>query len=194
MTLLGKSTLEDRIPHKLGRWSYETTSGLVLPPSDQLKEGIYNELLTRVYSAPDNSRVMLLIAYCRSQQGQLLVHRPEICYPASGFSIRSNVAHDIPLLDGAMVPAQFLVAESPARVEQLIYWTRVGTYFPQHWSDQRLALMKSRLEGVIPDGILVRISTLASDDASAARLLESFAEQMITSVDRKMRDVLIGTR
>ena len=190
--LLGKTKLESLMPNRIGRWTYETSSGLVLPPRDQLSERIYDELVTRVYTAPDGTGVMLLIAYSGSQDGMLQVHRPEVCYPASGYQLTETREHDIPISPKFTLPTRFIVAEGFSRTEQLIYWTRIGPSFPTGWLGQRGAVIEQNMQGKIPDGVLVRISTIADNNGAAAAVLDSFAKELIVSVPDKARQALVG--
>jgi EpsI family protein len=187
---LGSSRLEDLVPKVFAGWNFEATSGLVLPPQDQLRDKIYSQLLTRVYSRADGAGVMLLIAYSGSQDGAIQVHRPEVCYPASGYDLTRVDQHSVSLTGVLRVPGRFIVAETGLRREQLIYWTRLGNRFPTRWSEQRLAVFEENLDGVIPDGVLVRISTLVQDDAQ--QLLDGFAEDLYRSVGTRMKNVLAG--
>ena len=47
---LGKNKLDKVLPEKLGKWTFVSTSGLVVPPEDQLARALYSQLLTRVYA------------------------------------------------------------------------------------------------------------------------------------------------
>lgn len=187
---LGSSNLEDLVPKAFAGWRFEAASGLVLPPQDQLRDKIYSQLLTRVYAREDGASVMLLIAYSGSQDGAIQVHRPEVCYPASGYDLTRIDQHTVPLTGALRVPGQFIVAETGLRREQLIYWTRMGDRFPTRWSEQRLAVLEQNLDGVIPDGVLVRISTLIEGDAQP--LLDRFAGDLYRSVGTRMKNVLAG--
>lgn len=189
--LIGEGKLENLVPKTIGRWQFQTTSGLVLPPSDQLSDRIYSQLLTRAYSAPDGSTVMLLIAYSGAQDGVLQVHRPEICYPASGYSLVRNVRHDLRLSDRIDIATRFMVAERDLRREQLMYWTRLGSYFPAAWADQRMAVIRENLAGIIPDGVLMRFSSVGDEDASA--MLDEFATELYRAVGPVMKQVMAGT-
>jgi EpsI family protein len=189
--LIGTGKLEDLVPKTIGRWQFQTTSGLVLPPSDQLQDRIYSQLLTRAYSAPDGSTVMLLIAYSGAQDGVIQVHRPEICYPASGYRLMQNRGHDLQLAEGIDIGTRFIVAERDLRREQLMYWTRLGSYFPVAWADQRMAVIRENLAGIIPDGVLVRFSSVG--DADAGAMLDAFATELYRSVGPVMKQVLAGT-
>lgn len=189
--LIGKGKLEDLVPKTIGPWQFQTTSGLVLPPSDQLSDRIYSQLLTRQYSAPDGSSVMLLIAYSGAQDGVIQVHRPEICYPASGYRLVQNRGHDLRLTDKIDIGTRFIVAERDLRREQLMYWTRLGSYFPVAWADQRMAVIRENLAGIIPDGVLMRFSSIGDTDARA--MLDSFATELYRSVGPVMKQVMAGT-
>ena len=187
---LGSAKLEELVPAKLGRWNFETSSGLVLPPADQLRDKVYQQLLTRVYTREDGAAVMLLIAYGGSQDGMIQIHRPEVCYPASGFRLTRVEDQRTPLSSRLHIPTRYIVAESGLRSEQLIYWTRLGQSFPLSWSEQKLAVIRENLEGMIPDGVLVRISTVGPDDARAR--LDGFAADLFQSVGSHMKAILVG--
>lgn len=190
--LLGKTKLDALMPNRIGRWTYQTKSGLVLPPRDQLSERIYDDLTTRVYTAPDGTGVMLLIAYSGQQDGMLQVHRPEVCYPASGYRLAETREHPITLASGFALPSRFIVAEGLSRIEQLIYWTRIGPSFPTSWLDQRQAVIRENMKGIIPDGVLVRLSTIAPDDATALAILDDFTRELVRAVPARARQALIG--
>lgn len=187
--LLGSGKLEDLVPKQIGGWQSNTASGLVLPPADQLRDTIYSQLLTRAYVRDGQPPVMLLIAYSGSQDGTIQVHRPEVCYPASGYRLTQIEEHSVPLAPGLAVPARAILAETDVRREQLIYWTRLGSHFPRRWSEQRTAVIAENFAGVVPDGVLVRLS---SPGVSVTALLDGFARDLYRSVGPHMREVLLG--
>lgn len=189
--LLGNAKLETLVPETFGAWKYQAASGLVLPPADQLRDKIYSQMVTRAYSRPDGASVMLLIAYSGSQDGTIQVHRPEVCYPASGYKLTTIEPHDVPVASGIAVPSRYIVAEADLRREQLIYWTRVGDYFPTKWSEQRRAVVAENFAGVIPDGVLVRFSTTGGGDERA--LLDGFARDLYGAIGARLRQVLVGS-
>jgi len=171
---------------------FDNSSGLVLPPADQMQDQLYAQILTRSYTHEDGSAVMLLIAYNGSQDGTLQVHRPEVCYPASGFRLTRIDDRVTPVARNIDIPSRYIVAETELRSEQLIYWTRLGNQFPRKWSEQKLAVVEENLEGIIPDGVLVRMSTLAQGDGRP--MLDRFAEALYRSVGPRMQNVLVGRR
>jgi len=187
---MGSAKLEDMVPTHFAGWDYVTTSRLVLPPRDQLQSSIYNQLLTRVYSRGDGQSIMLLLAYGGSQDGVVQIHRPEICYPASGFNLSAIEDHIARLAPNVFIPSRFIVADSPSRKEQMVYWTRLGTAFPRRWSEQRLAVFEQNMAGIIPDGMLVRIST--SDPVASPAILDKFAADLYGSAGGLLRRLLVG--
>ena len=192
LMLIGKDELDKIIPLKVDNWTYETTSGLVLPPPDQLARLLYDQQVTRSYSAPDQLPVMLLLAYGSSQGGMLQIHRPEICYPASGFHLTETRVTSIPLPGGHAIASRSFSASSDTRVEQVLYWTRIGDMLPTSWSGQRVAVVRANLAGLIPDGLLVRLSTVSADPAQAQATLKRFAAAMLSEMPVPARKMLIG--
>lgn len=188
--LLGSAKLENLVPRRIGGWQFNTASGLVLPPADQLRDSIYSQLLTRTYVREGQAPVMLLIAYSGAQDGTIQIHRPEVCYPASGYRLTRVNQHSVPLAPGLSVPSREIVAETDVRREQLIYWTRLGSHFPTRWSEQRLAVTAENFAGIIPDGVLVRLSS--TGNGNQVPLLDDFARDLFRSVGPHMRRVLLG--
>ena len=179
-------------PTRIGPWTYLTASGLILPPEDQLSRTLYEQLLTRTYADGDADPVMMVLAYSSIQEGRLQVHRPEVCYPASGFAILDNEPSTIPIDDQFTLPARFLIADRGARREFILYWTRVGPDVPTRWFDQRLMMAKANLKGYIPDGMLARVSVVGNDRDAAMKTLQDFVRTLVGSVDRQARTLLIG--
>jgi EpsI family protein len=187
-----KEALDRLVPAQIGGWVYRDSSGLVLPPPDALSDSLYSGLVTRTYVSPERLPMMLLVAYSNVQDGMLQVHRPEFCYPASGYRLSPTRVEHVPNGVGGGISANVFSADGISRTEQILYWTRIGNLFPSSWLDQRLAVVRANLDGVIPDGILVRISTLAPDMDAAQADLAAFAAQLVKSASPAARQLLIG--
>lgn len=183
--------LESLIPTQIGQWGFETRSGLVLPPDDPLSKSLYSDVLTRVYVSENRPPVMLLIAYSNTQNGMLQVHRPEVCYPAGGYTLSETQTKTLDVTPEIHIPARFFSAESASRTEQVMYWTRIGNESPTSWIDQRAAVVRANLKRVIPDGILVRTSTVLADYASAEPVLKEFVSAMVRQLPPLGRKLLI---
>ena len=189
--LLGKRRLEDVIPRQIGPWSFYSKSGLVIPPQDQLSDQLYAQLLTRVYTSPDAPPIMFLVAQGGGQTGVLQVHRPEVCYPAGGFVLTDKTEHEVDLARRRLNTVAFTAA-ADSRVEQLMYWTRVGRELPASWAEQRWAVAEANLKGQIPDAVLVRISTVSGDRREAMAAMDAFTRHLLDSVSPQTRNFLIG--
>jgi EpsI family protein len=187
---LGKAKLDDIVPKTIGPWKFVAASGLVVPPEDQMLRSLYSQLLTRVYDDGINSPVMLLMAQSGSQTGVLQVHRPETCYTAGGYQISPVSPHPIRLAS-EVLPANSMDATFEGLTEHVIYWTRVGNRVPASWSQQKLAVAEQNLRGIIPDAILVRVSTVSPDGPSARASLDAFTRAMLASVPQQHRSVFI---
>lgn len=191
--LLGKQKLETMIPEKIGPWAFASKTGLVIPPQDELVAMTYAQLLTRVYTSADHLPMMLLVAQSPGQDGVLQIHRPEFCYPASGYTLTQAPMHAMQVAPGQPVPTRAFTATGADRIEQLAYWTRVGRELPTSWAQQRWAVAEANFRGEIPDAVLVRISTVSPDNDQAFEQIEEFARMMVASVAPKSRPVLVGS-
>jgi EpsI family protein len=163
----------------------------VVPPNDQLLQATYSQLLTRVYSDGVNAPIMLLMAQSGSQTGFLQIHRPETCYTASGFQITPVARHPIALGFGVL-PTNFMDATADGLTEHVVFWTRVGDQLPESWKDQKLAVAEQNLRGIIPDAILVRVSTVRGDSDGARQTLDAFVRALLENIPPAQRSVFIA--
>lgn len=189
---IDEQKFESWIPEKIGPWTVESSSGVVLPPPDALSDRLYDNLVTRTYVMPGGPAVMLLIAYNNKQDGVLQLHRPEVCYPAGGFNLSSTQPVLLTLAPGRDIPANVFTAEGAQRTEQVLYWTRLGENFPRRWLDQRMSVMEANLKGEIPDGVLMRVSLIDTDQARALELLRRFLATFFSVAPRPLQRVLVG--
>ena len=186
---LGKEKLEHLVPKSIGRWNFVAASGLVVPPDDQLSKALYSQMLTRVYWDGENP-VMLLVAQSGSQTGFLQIHRPETCYTAGGYQITPVSPHPIQI-GSKILPANSMEASAGGPTEHVIYWTRIGNELPKSWKQQRLAVAKQNLEGIIPDAILVRVSAVDQDGDAARARIDNFIRAMLDSIPASRRSVFV---
>jgi EpsI family protein len=194
VALLGDRKLDGLIPKAFGTWRTHESEGVIAPESENsLAARLYNQTVSRVYVAPDGTPLMLLIAYGNTQSDTLQLHRPEVCYPAFGFDVRDSRATSFPLGKAGAIPGRQLVATSPGREERISYWTRIGEYLPVDNDEQRRMRFRTALAGIIPDGVLVRISNLLPEDEPAFALNARFVADFIAAVPPIVRPALIAT-
>lgn len=195
MSLLGKAKLEALIPRAFGGWSELPSSGLVVPQSDDsLAAKLYAQTVSRTFINAQGKGIMALFAYGDTQSDQLQLHRPEVCYPAFGFAVVDSAPVQIPLKAGVVIPARRLTAQSTLRTEQIAYWTRIGEYLPQSGDEQRMVKLRTALRGVIPDGILVRISNLEQTADEGFALNQLFAAELVAAMPKAGLPALVGSR
>ena len=189
---LPEGELERLMPQKLGRWQAVEAGGVVLPPESELSDKTYNDVLVRVYTDGDQSAVALLVAYGAFQGRDMQLHRPEACYPASGFVIKSSEILDLEMPSEPRIAAKLLDTQARQRREQVLYWTRVGNEFPTSPMQQRVSVVTQNLRGRVPDGILVRASVTRPDTRAALPLLRGFVAEMLEATPAPMHRLLVG--
>jgi EpsI family protein len=195
-SLLSKGKkLSDIVPRAIPGWSSREVSDLVAPETpDSLLARLYGETVGRVYQQQAGGpQIMALIAHGESESNELQLHRPEVCYPAMGFVLSQSAKEDISVKGSVSIPARRLVAYSPERQETIIYWTRLGEYFPTSVTEQRLMRLYTAMHRYIPDGLLARFSIIGPDVDLSLASITQFAADLIMHVAPDQRRALIGT-
>jgi EpsI family protein len=183
--------LDELVPERIGSWSLSRYDPILIPRGEKGEGTIYDSVLSRYYMSNSAAPVMLLIAYGAEQAGNTQLHRPDVCYPSAGFEMHSwpSVLLRAP---GGDITAQSATASTTGRVDQILYWTRIGEEFPANSLDQRWSTLRQTLSGTIPDGVLVRISVVDQDREQALKVIETFANALLTSGGRQLRILLQG--
>jgi len=189
-----KINLETMIPKQFGEWKLEGAIAplIVSPDVKALLARIYNQTLTRNYMNSKGERIMLSIAYGSDQSYSSQVHRPEMCYPAQGFQIKSISKGSIDL-SGAQLPVMKLVATQDSRIEPITYWVMIGASAVRGNLEQHLARVKYGLSGEIPYGMVIRVSTISANESQSYRTQERFVQDLLGAVPMEYRKVLAGT-
>jgi EpsI family protein len=126
------------------------------------------------------------------------IHRPELCYPAQGWTVKSTSATSFaaPSVAGGAIPGFRLITQSQDGSYELVsYWIRIGNTFSQGGLSTRLAIIKEGLQGKMVDGILVRASQRTSDLSNSAQkfaLQEKLLAEMAGSIKNTPDNVLIN--
>lgn len=188
-----KLDLETTIPRNFGDWKLDTSIAPVKPsPEVQATlDKIYSQTLSRTYVNDRSERIMLSVAYGGDQSDAMQVHKPEICYPAQGFAILSNLKATLTTPFGD-VPIRRLIAVQGARVEPITYWITVGNRTAVTGWEQKLAQLSYGFTGRVPDGMLIRVSSIDRDDSRAYRQQANFVRALLEHLDDSQRTRLIG--
>lgn len=189
----GSLDLEASFPARFADWQVDTRIPvqLVSPDLQQFIARVYSATLSRVYVDSRGERIMLSVAYGGDQSDATRAHRPEVCYPAQGFEIVGNEVASIETAAGAL-RVRRLVARAGGRVEPITYWVVVGTRGALSGTEQKLAQLSYGLRGVIPDGLLVRVSSLSIDAPAAYRLQSRFINQLSHALSPALQERVMG--
>ena len=188
-----KIQLETVFPKQFGQWVTDDRMPvqLVSPDTAALLNKIYNQTLSRTYVNPAGQRIMLSVAYGGDQSDATRAHRPEVCYPAQGFQV---VSSDLGRLETAKesIPVRRLVARQGGRNEPITYWISVGDKMTVTGTDQKLAQLSYSMKGLVPDGMLVRVSSIDRDNEAAFKLQASFVAELAASIVSDQRTRIFG--
>jgi len=190
-----KVSLEKIFPKAFGAWTLDEhlPVQLVSPDTQASLNKIYNQLLSRTYKNPQGERIMLSVAYGGDQSDSTRAHRPEICYPSQGFEILSN---HVAVLDVGKrtLHVRQLLSRMGGRIEPVTYWVMVGERVTLSGTEQKLAQLSYSTRGLIPDGILVRVSSIDGDEIHAYQLQQSFLGELVDSIAGEWQSFVVGRR
>lgn len=186
--------LKQMFPAQFGDWKVDSSMPLILPsPEVQAKlDAIYNQLLARTYvNVRSGERVMLSVAYGGDQSDSMSVHLPEVCYPAQGFALQDKRGDELNL-DGRRIPVQRLLTHQGSRYEPVTYWLTIGEAVAATTTQRKFAQMRYGLMGEIPDGMLVRVSTIDRDSKHAFAVQDEFLSAMAAAIPATYRNRILG--
>lgn len=186
---LAESEFRAAIPTVVGAWRSRPSAELVLPPQDDSNK-LYENLETRIYEGDGLPAMMVLVAYSTIQQNDIQVHRPEVCYPASGYPIIGNRPTTLQF-GSKLVNVTELTADRGGLMERIIYWVRVGDDFPLRWAEQRLSMAMANLRGGAPDGVLFRVSALEGPGDDVSLAIRRFIGLFVDQASPTMRDKIL---
>ena len=188
-----KVDLAQWFPTVFGGWAIDTTVPLqlVLPEAQAGLDAVYHQTLGRIYRDPQGQRIMLSVAYGGDQSDATRAHRPEVCYPAQGFEIVERHDGEISLGPRSLRVRQLLTRQG-GRVEPVTYWITVGQHVTLSGTEQKLAQLSYSLRGVIPDGMLVRVSSIDSDVAHAFGVQAAFVNAMVQAMAADRQSQVVG--
>ena len=186
-------SLVQMIPQHFSAWTIDPDIVPLQPDPEQqgVLEKIYDQTLSRTYIDTHGQRVMLSIAYGGDQSKALQLHLPEVCYVAQGFALLKDSQALLPTRYGQL-PVKRLVARLSERNEPITYWITIGDKATRTGIEQKLRRLAYGLSGQIPDGMLVRVSTIGADEAAAWRVQDRFVAELLAVLAPADRAHLIG--
>ena len=185
--------LETLIPKQFGDWSIDPAIIPVLPSPDQQQvlQETYDQMVNRTYVNSKGERVMISIAYGSRQNQKLKAHRQEVCYASQGFQVR-NVVHQTARVAGADIMVTRMFAVSKQREEPVTYWFTVGGQVVQSHLERLLAQVQYGIAGTIPDGVLVRVSNISSNEQAAYQQHLVFINALLATMPPQSQRRFVG--
>lgn len=185
--------LADVFPTSFGPWRLDPAMALFVRTNDRNGKpyAFYDQVLERTYVDDRGARIMLSAAFGNEQSTALQLHRPEVCYRASGYRVADVHAATL-ALPGVALPVTRLHASRPGRSEPITYWTIVGG---EPVADRAGAVerrIRFALQRRLPDGLLVRVSSIDDRSDRAWALHASFAAALADGVAPAQRQRLLG--
>ena len=101
--------------------------------------------LCRLYSDPGSDKSAQLLVVYRKYGRRGFVHRPEMCYPASGYELVTTGYTTVPY-NGRNVRAVKLTAVNGADKQLVIYWYASGERTQANFVWQQVAMALDRLQ------------------------------------------------
>ncbi|MET0497394.1 MAG: exosortase C-terminal domain/associated protein EpsI [Steroidobacteraceae bacterium] len=194
------AALEELIPREFADWSEAPGAieqvNLKVPTDDAAgSRAPYDDVLMRTYRRSDGQQVMLALAYGRRQRQEQKIHRPEICYYAQGFAVSYVGRRPVRLTDSLGVQSLQLVTTNRSRQEPVTYWIRIGNEFSESAWKTRWIIFRDGMRGDVPDGILVRASSIVDRDTAsegALQLQREFLSKLYAALSPGARKLVAG--
>ena len=193
--------LETAIPRQFGGWTLVPSIQPITPAEPEgvvdpdAKNGqVYSQEVSRGYADRSGNVVMFLVAYGPVQNYRLKAHRPEICYTANGFRVSGKHGEVLAIGMGEQpLKLTRLIAERESRFEPISYWMRVGNDIATGVVDRQIIRLKYGLRGIIPDGALIRISTVGLSREMSFKVQDQFIRDFLDAVAPQDRKFFTGT-
>lgn len=186
--------LEREVPSRFADWRLDPDVQVALVNqrgADTLAR-VYSQVLNRSYVNDAGERVMLSLTYGQDQRKDMALHYPEVCYPAQGFAVNSNRLGALALPQGTLTVRRLETTLGTQRPEPLTYWTTIGAYHSLDALDRRLIELRYGLNGLIPDGYLVRVSSIGLDSEREFARQERFVQMLLQELAPQQRASLTG--
>jgi exosortase B len=185
--------LESMVPRAFGDWSIDPEIVPVPLTADvQAKlDRIYSQTVSRTYVNAAGEHMMLTVAYGGDQSDALKAHRQEVCYTAQGFTIHDLHADELAVMGGS-IPVARMLAIRDERSEPVTYWFTMGDRVVRGRLERLAVQLREGFAGRIPDGMMVRVSSISTDPGAAYAAQQAFVAALLASMPPAERARLAG--
>jgi EpsI family protein len=185
--------MEVEIPRQFGDWTevVSPTTVLISPETRAELATIYTATLSRTYVNRTGEQMMVVLAYGSRQTTRLKAHRQEVCYAAQGFQVDS-IEPAVLRIGGRLISATRLIARGANRIEPITYWFTMGDRVVSGHVERLWTQLRFAMTGEIPDGFLVRVSSLSPDTDSAFAKQHNFLAELLAATPKQLAAKLSG--
>jgi EpsI family protein len=191
--------LEHDVPKRIGEWQVVESPlvqvGLTTGKETDMNQP-YDETVMRTYQDGKGHVIQIALAWGQRQRQEIKIHRPELCYPAQGYTVSALREATFPArtVGGQPITGKRMVTKDRNEQTQLVsYWIRIGhVYSSSAWAT-RLHILQEGLKGRMTDGILVRASQYVpsdQDQEAAFKLQEQFMADLVQASPPQAKDAL----
>lgn len=188
-----RQNLANAFPERIGAWrlDHERVNVPLAPDVAEQVKRIYTEVFDRTYVNDAGERMFLTVAYGRDQSDGFKVHRPEVCYAAQGFTV-SDPRDGAVDLTGRHIPVKRVDTHIQNRNEPVTYWMVIGDKPVTSPARHKVYQIEYALQGLIADGLLVRVSSLAPLTSASYQAQDDFIRAWIKTVPASQQPRLFG--
>jgi len=135
--------------------------------------------------------MMVTVAYGGDQSDALKAHRQEVCYTAQGFTVHDLHGGEL-ATKGGSIPVTRMVAVREERIEPVTYWFTMGDRVVRGRVERLTMQLREGFAGRIPDGMLVRVSSISADAPAAFAAQQAFVTQLLSAMPADHRARVAG--
>ncbi|MGC4062627.1 MAG: EpsI family protein [Aquabacterium sp.] len=192
--------LERYVPKQIGEWHVVESPlvqvGLTTGKETDMNQP-YDETVMRTYQDDKGHTIQIALAWGQRQRQEIKIHRPELCYPAQGYSVSALHEATFPAktTSGQPITGKRMVTKDRNDQTQLVsYWIRIGHVYSSSAWVTRMHILREGLQGRMTDGILVRASQYTSGDPGQQEATfqrqEQFLADLVQASPPQARDAL----
>lgn len=186
------------LPAAFSGWEKDPRTALmqVSPEVEGQLNAIYSDIFAQTYVNAAGQHIMLSLAYGGTQNRTLQVHRPEVCYASQGFQIANLHKETLSLASAQLddLPVMRLTAVQGGRREYITYWIVFGNTIVRGNMEQGLARWRYGAQGLIPDALLVRISSIGDNEQQEYALQTAFIQSLLGQLAPTTQTRLLGKK
>lgn len=157
--------LENAVKNTYGNWIVDPNSRtqIVDPRLASVLAETYTDQVSRTYVDQAGRRIMLSISYGDDQRRSKL-HLPRGCYEGQGYPVVSERMRDLDMRGRSLRVHEMIARRGDSEQEYVTYWVVYGNQLASEAFGSRVELFSQQFKGVIPDGILFRVSSIGGTD------------------------------